>query len=442
MILRFIVENITSFKEAVEFNTFPSSKSHSHENHKLPCGHAIALRMGAIYGANGAGKSNLLVALDLLKGLVETESLVNFIVYDDLVFKFDSDYVNKPFGMAIEFYHNDNVFYYHIEFNRKQVFLEELYLSKKTKDIKLFVRKDSSIDINGDYFGKGFNPQFVDVLDRLVRPDMLFLSFMGKYYPDEMPLVNDAYHWFTDRLQVVLPNSYARMVPHMFDKDGRFSELVNSVMPEFKTGIYRLDVRKEILNEENAKGNDKMLRLIKKAKLHPGEPQVMETYQDREISNIVFEDNVVYMKTLVAIHKMEDGSEVDMPIVHESDGTRRLIEYMPLFYAITQEDKVYVVDEMERSIHPILIKSLVTKLSQSATAKGQLIFTTHESALLDQNIFRPDEIWFAQKDAEQATQLYPLSDFNIHKTANIENGYLNGRYGGIPFLSNLKDLHW
>ena len=66
MILRFIVENIASFKEAVEFNTFPSSKSHSHENHKMPCGHAVALRMGAIYGANGAGKSNLLVALDLL----------------------------------------------------------------------------------------------------------------------------------------------------------------------------------------------------------------------------------------------------------------------------------------------------------------------------------------------------------------------------------------
>ena len=115
---------------------------------------------------------------------------------------------------------------------------------------------------------------------------------------------------------------------------------------------------------------------------------------------------------------------------------------MPLFYAVTNEDKVYVVDEMERSIHPILIKSLMERLSHSEKASGQLIFSTHESGLLDQDVFRPDEIWFAQKDAEQATQLYPLSDFNIHKTANIENGYLNGRYGGIPFLSNLKDLHW
>ena len=133
---------------------------------------------------------------------------------------------------------------------------------------------------------------------------------------------------------------------------------------------------------------------------------------------------------------------MEMPLRDESDGTRRLIEYMPLLYAIIKNDMVYVVDEIERSIHPILIKDIVRKLSESETAKGQLLFTTHESGLLDQKIFRPDEIWFAQKDAEQATQLYPLSDFNIHNTANIENGYLNGRYGGIPFLSNLKDLHW
>ena len=73
MLLRIIAENITSFKDAVEFNTFPSSKSHSHENHKISCGHATALRMSAIYGANGAGKSNLLAILTVLKWMVEAE---------------------------------------------------------------------------------------------------------------------------------------------------------------------------------------------------------------------------------------------------------------------------------------------------------------------------------------------------------------------------------
>lgn len=145
---------------------------------------------------------------------------------------------------------------------------------------------------------------------------------------------------------------------------------------------------------------------------------------------------------MVALHKDKNGNEVSMDLDDESDGTRRLIEYIPLIYSILYEDAVYIVDEIERSIHPIMIKAIMSKISEKKDARGQIIFTTHESSLLDQSIFRPDEIWFAQKDVNQSTQLYPLSDYNIHKTANIENGYLNGRYGGIPFLSNLSDLKW
>lgn len=440
MLLRLVAENITSFKEAVEFNTFPSSKSHNHENHKITCGHATALRMSAIYGANGAGKSNLLAILTVIKWMVEAEGLRSIVFHDDLRFKFDKSCANKPSGIAIEFYQNENVFYYHVEFDRNEVLLEELYLSKKSKDVKLFVRNQSDIQMNGDYVEKGLNEQFLDALDRLVRSDMLLLSFLGKYYHTEIPLVTDAYSWFTDTLRIVLPSTLMGIEPHLIDKNPAFRDLVNSTIPELKTGISRITVHKEVLNEDTIKSNSELFQVVKDAKQHPNEPQVYVREHD-VVANIVFEDDILYMKKIVSIHNL-NGSEVEMPLMLESDGTRRLLEYMPVLYAVIQENKVYAVDEIERSIHPIMIKDIVRKLSESTTAKGQLLFTTHESGLLDQNIFRPDEIWFAQKDAEQATQLYPLSDFNIHKTANIENGYLNGRYGGIPFLSNLKDLHW
>ena len=441
MLLRLIAENLTSFKEAVEFNTFPSSKSHSHENHKITCGHATALRMSAIYGANGAGKSNLLQALNLLQTLVKTETLRKIDFYDDPTFKLDSQCSGKPSGMAVEFYYNNNVFYYHVEFTLEEIVLEELLLSKKSKDIPLFTRKRTDISIDSNYIGKGISEQFQDALKRLVRPDMLLLSFLGKYYSSESPLVVDAYQWFMKNLQLVLPDMFHGFVPHMIDTDSDFSELVNRTLPELKTGIDKVIVKKELIAEEDVKSG-KLIQLVKQAKEHPGEPQTTRNRFTDDVVNVIFEDGNVYLKTLVAVHRNLYGSEVEMSLHDESDGTRRLIEYMPLLYAIIQKDMVYVVDEIERSIHPIMIKDIVRKLSESTTAKGQLIFTTHESGLLDQNIFRPDEIWFAQKDAEQATQLYPLSDFNIHKTANIENGYLNGRYGGIPFLSNLKDLHW
>lgn len=441
MILRFVAENITSFKDAVEFNTFPSSKSHSHENHKITCGHATALRMSAIYGANGAGKSNLLQALNRLKSMIEGESLRKIDFYEGITFKLDSQYADKPSGLAIEFFYEQRLFYYHIEFTSEEIVSEQLLLSKKSKDVPIFDRDVKGIIINPEYVGKGITVQFQDALKRLVRPDMLLLSFLGKYYADECPLAVDAYHWFTKKLHLVPPGSFNGYVPHMIDIDSKFSELVSSTLPELKTGIYRLKVKKELLKEEDFRGEEQM-KLVKLAKEYPGKPQLVREQSTSDMVNVIYEEGNLYMKSLVAVHKNLDGSEIEIPLRYESDGTRRLIEYMPLIYAIIQNDLVYAVDEIERSIHPIMIKEIVQKLSESETAKGQLIFTTHESGLLDQDIFRPDEIWFAQKDAEQATQLYPLSDFNVHKTANIENGYLNGRYGGIPFLSNLKDLHW
>ena len=442
MLLRFVVENLASFKNAVEFNCFPSSKSHSHENHKIECGHATILRLSAIYGANGAGKSNLLESLQLLKGMVESEGLTHFSFSELPAFKFDEECLVSPSGMAVEFFVDGNVFYYHIEFNTQSVVVEELFLSKKTKDIKLFVRDDKGIFINDDYMDNASSEQFLDALNRLVRPDMFLLSFLGKYYPKEMPLASSAYNWFARALEIITPATIAGFVPHLLDKNPDFEKLVNETIPQMKTGISKLSVKKEVVSEDEIKGSQELQQIAKRAKAQPDMPLAKIDSQNGDTVNYVFENDSLYKKTLVSIHQKLDGTVVEMTMGSESDGTRRLIEYMPLFYAVTKQGGVYIVDEIERSMHPILIKDIMQKLSESNTAKGQLIFTTHESGLLDQNIFRPDEIWFAQKDSEQATQLYPLSDYNIHKTANIENGYLIGRYGGIPFLSNLKDLHW
>ena len=438
MLLRLIAENILSFKDATEFNTFPSSKSHNHDNHRVECGHASILRMSALYGANGAGKSNLMNVLGLLQTMVKLETLNKF-DFNNMPFMFNSRSTEKPMGIAIEFYNNNNIFYYHIEFSHKEVVTEELLLSQKSKDVELFTRKGSAISINSKYVGKGINTQFTDALKRIVRPDMLLLSFLGKYYSNESLYVADAYQWLENKLQIVLPIYANVFVPYLLNTNSDFAKIVSETLPELKTGISQLKVKKTILKDDDIK-EEGLILLVKQAKDYPGTPKTYFTKND--IMNIIYEDGKVYALKLVAVHNKIDGSTVEFPLQNESDGTRRLIEYMPLLFDIINSDSVYVVDEIERSLHPIMIKDIIRKISESQSAKGQLIFTTHESCLLDQSIFRPDEIWFAQKDVEQATQLYPLSDFNIHKTANIENGYLDGRYGGIPFLSNLKDLHW
>jgi hypothetical protein len=397
--------------------------------------------MSAIYGANGAGKSNLLKCVALLKKMVDSDKLGDLNLRDDLFFKLNGHGSDKPSELAVEFFTNDKIFYYHIMFKDMKVVEEELSLSGKTKDSPIFSRKDNKVEISKEFFASeaaSLNV-FADGISRIIRSDMVCLSFLGRYYPSELPITKTAFDWFSN-IEIIVPEMSNKNIPYLLDRDANFSALVNSIIPELNTGISRLNVEKNVITEDDCRQNSEMNKAYIDAKNNPGKPQPVET--PGSTINIVMENGIATEIYISAVHKSSSGEEVKMDLIEESEGTRRLIEYMVVLYCIIKKHKVYVVDEIERSIHPILIKNIISKISESTDAMGQLIFTTHESCLLDQSIFRPDEIWFAQKDINQSTQLYPLSDYNIHKTANIENGYLNGRYGGIPFLSNLSDLKW
>jgi len=155
----------------------------------------------------------------------------------------------------------------------------------------------------------------------------------------------------------------------------------------------------------------------------------------------MMENGLPVVKQIKIIHSSQAGDQ-SFTMTEESDGTQRLFDFLPAFQKVTAEPKVFVIDEIESSIHPVLIKELVRKFSHDKNTQGQLIMTTHESNLLDQKLFRRDEIWFVEKDQFGATDLYSLNKFKEHHTIDIRKGYLNGRYGGIPFTGNLVDLNW
>lgn len=448
MLLRFISKNLYSFNEETEFNLFPSSRTTHHLHHKVSCGHAKALRMSAIYGANGAGKSNLIKALTLMD-LIVTDGNVEFLSnqHTDLAFRFSNE-KNNPISLAIEFYKNEKIYYYTISFVSGIITNEELYQSLENNDVRIFSREiiDGKQKIT---FAEGFsenasNATFLEVLqDRILRPEEVLLSFLASKYPNEFHDATSAHEWFIQNLMTVFPGSRPGISAHLFDSNPQMLDLLNTLLPQMRTGVSKMKIWKGVVDENSHTLSDEWRKLIPILKENPGKAYPMyHTFDDRVTASAVYEDGKVIMKTLEPIHKLEDGSEVAMPIYSESDGTLRLIDYIPFIYSIIHEDRIYIIDEIERSLHPILIKEIINKISSINEAKGQLIFTTHESCLLDQKILRSDEIWFAEKDGGQSTHLYPLSDFNIHSTANIENGYLNGRYGGIPFLSNLRDLNW
>ena len=442
MLLRFVVKNLYSFKEETEFNLFPSSKATHHLHHKVKCGDVDAMRLTAIYGANGAGKSNLVKALQDFRFIVTTGSISKQ-VFQNYKFQFSKNSLSEPVSMAIEFCTGGVNYYYSVEMDTGLVSYESLSISHKTKDILVFERKSNgtqTIKFGEGYSADKSNRLFANVLqDKLLGKEALLLSFMATNYAEEIPEITSAYKWFINDLIILNPKYLKNLaLAYLFSKNPGMNSLLQDVLSGTKTGITSVDVGSRVIDEGQLDPG-----FVKGLKDAPGVPGILQNTADDRINNsIVYENGQIVYMELQPKHQLSDGTDVKMPINFESDGTIRLIEYIPLLYHVLTRDCVVIIDEIERSLHPILIKEIITKISESQSAKGQLIFTTHESCLLDQAILRPDEIWFAQKDTEQATQFYPLSDFNIHKTANIENGYLNGRYGGIPFLSNLNDLHW
>lgn len=450
MLLRVILENFFSFKEQTEFNLFPSSRTQQLPGHIVNQGHTKVLRLSAIYGANGAGKSNLIKAISILRrivcdGTIETISSSFY----NIPFLLANETKDSPVSIAVEFCNEDVIYYYTLSFVEDRIVKEELYISREKNDELVFSRSNED-GVQKIEFYKGYleqnpsNTVFAEALaKKILGKSDLLLAFMGNKYSEDIQPISKAYAWFIKNISIARPNEMSGITAHQLDENPAMLQLLNRILPEMNTGISKIAIKTTILQESDNTLSPNLRRMMHIAKATPGVAIPTENKIDSRVhASIVYENGECLLKMIKPIHVDMLGNERQMPLESESDGTIRLIEYIPFIYGIFNEDKTFFIDEIERSVHPVMIKVIISKISEKEPCRGQLIFTTHESCLLDQKILRADEIWFTQKDGSQATKIYPLSDFNIHKTANIELGYLNGRYGGIPFLSNLKDLNW
>ncbi|MBC7488393.1 MAG: ATP-binding protein [Cytophagaceae bacterium] len=446
MLIRFVAKNIYSFKHQTEFNLLPN-KTQRLPHHKVSNKGIDSLRLSAIYGANGSGKSNLIKAITLLKSMVVSGSLIDNV--SDIKFRLSEENTITPISLAIEFFSNSKNYYYTLTFDKDIILNESLVESKKESDVLIFERNNQndtqSIIFYEDYVKNSEkNKLFVEVLaEKLILKNELLLSFLNSKYKAEFNDISTVFNWFSETLIIIKPNSIPAGIAHYLDTNDGLKDFANDLLPTLNTGIIKLSIDKKAMEHfSNSEEQDKLRTLAEDLKKAPNQLSSVRNKKTGEEMTMVYENDEICIKTVLATHLNDRGIDENFPIAMESDGTKRLIDYIPALNGIINHESVYLIDEIERSIHPLTIKNIISKISLDSKAKGQLIFTTHESSLLDQDILRTDEIWFAQKDIDGSSRLYSLSDFNIHNTANIENGYLNGRYGGIPFLSNLQDLNW
>jgi AAA15 family ATPase/GTPase len=445
MIIRFIAKNIYSFKDETEFNLFPN-KTQRFQHHKVSAGDFEFLRYSAIYGANGSGKSNLIKSVSLLERIVRDGKIVEDV--KDFKFKLDNECAKLPISLAIEFIVDNKVFYFTITFDKGEILHEYLSESSKSEDVLIFERTTENgsqkINFYNEYYSDEKKKLFAEVLaEKLIPKDELLITFLTKKYSDDFKAIKTAFDWFATTLVIIRPDTKPGEIAHFLDKVIEAKDFGNKFIDSLNTGISKIDVEKVKIDELSViTGFTHFKQMADRLR---NETECCVSFANGatgEEVTIVNENNEIMVKRLITHHKNPDGSFSKFNIGQESDGTKRLIDYIPALQGIINGNCVYLIDEIERSIHPLLIKEILSKLLLNNNIKGQLIFTTHESNLLDQNILRPDEIWLTQKDCDGSTKIYSLSDYKIHNTIDIENGYLNGRYGGIPFLGNLKDLNW
>lgn len=426
----------------------PNSKLKTLKFHKYKRDDFELLKMASIYGANGSGKSNLIKGLNFLKKIVVNEKLPETLKFSH--FKFQKDKSNSKQLLAIEFIQDDSAYYYALEICKSRIMIEELYESGlgRKKDRLIFERKTDLDDKTKIIFSKEAEDNeriqiFKSVLiEDFVKPDQPILKLLSQRENEFLKDAKNAYKWFSVTLRIITPATRPLALANRIDFDPEFKKYAQDIMCAFNIGITSMNSEKRnIMELVEATTDSHMKSIMKNVDESPNKMVSLRSERGDELV-VVKEEDDYYVKQLKLTHKGKDDISTTFSLEEESDGTIRLLDFIPAFRDIVIKNRVFVIDEIERSIHPLLIKELIRKFSLDSETLGQLIFTTHESNLLDQEMFRQDEIWFTEKDKNGVSDLYSLSDFKEHKTIDIRKGYLNGRYGSIPFLANLHDLNW
>jgi AAA15 family ATPase/GTPase len=447
MLIRFTLENFYSFNRRKEFTMIPYSRLGTLSHHKYQNGDVEVLKMASIYGANGAGKSNLIKSIGILKSLVLHGKMPFGL--DNSSFKFNTQETRNQV-LAIEFIEQSKPFLYAIELMGDTIVTEELYLSGlgKSDDKLIYERKTDKNNATTLKFSDDFeNDAKSQIMKEVLIEDFishnstifkLLSNRDNKYLKD----IKIAFNWFSNTLHVITPETKPNALVHLLDSNSNLKNYAEKLMASFNIGITSLDSEKMGIKEFFGENDEIMVEDILQ-QLDESETNMLSLTSARGDQLIISKDEgKVWIKRLKVGHKGLNDKTVLFDLEEESDGTIRLLDFIPAFQSISTKESVFIVDEIERSIHPLLIKELVKKFSEDEKSKGQLIFTTHESNLLDQSIFRKDEIWFVEKDESASSDIYSLNDYKEHNTTDIRKGYLNGRYGGIPFLANLSDLKW
>lgn len=416
MLIEFRVKNFRSLRDEQVLSLVASKDKTLQDANTLATSISAApllLRSAVVYGANASGKSNLIKALQYMRGVVVDSATViqpgqPFAIQP---FRLDAESANQPSEFEITFLLEGVRYQYGFSMTAQRIVSEHLLVYKAFKPQRWFARQFDVVTGRDVYdFGPGLKgPK--NLWEGATRPNSLFLSMAVQLNSDALRPV---FEWFVNHL--IIFNEQVQLNPHI-----------------------------SIQMLKQADGREEICQFLSSADISIADIDV----ETRKVSGPAVHFDLVAGKTEVRSEEIEEhrlrfhhvtkqGRAV-FELPDESNGTRNLLFLAGPVLDILNKGLTLIIDELDTSLHTLLVRELVRLFHRQDTNIGgaQLIFTTHDTSLLDApDLLRRDQIWFVEKDRNQASSLVALSEFSPRKNEALERGYLVGRYGGVPFLSS------
>lgn len=435
MLLRIILQNFMSFKDIVQFDMFPNAKRTTNSEHVYRSNAVSVLKQAAIYGSNGAGKSNLVKSLSFIRDFVLNKDFIDKIEIDKYQYALLPEPNSKPVEVVVEFIAQNEVAYiYKIAISRQGVDEESLFVSYlgKAKNNLIFKRALTNIEFSFD-----IPKDIQQLVNRLIErnPQASFMALNQEFPAIINEHVSETFSWFRDSLVVIGTNSTIPALIDLMRRDGRLMRFTQEMLRNLCLGISGLDIETEEADEWIAKHAseipEKTLATLRDDEV------IARMENERQALSIFSVEGIKKVGRFVFNQFGPDGYVGKMDIAAQSDGTVRLLTLLPAIYDAVKSGKTVVIDEINYKMHPSLVLGLVEYFSKNIDTSGQLIFTTHETSLMEEKqLLRNDEIWFVEKN-DGASLLYSLNDFKLHHSLSVRNGYMDGRFGAKPCIEDL-----
>ncbi len=405
MLLEFSCSNHKSIRNEALFSML-AGKDASHEDETEEIAGVKVLKSAVIYGANGSGKSNLIDAILFVRNLV-IKSVNHQPGQGIRQVPHKLDGYEKESSYKIQFVTEGVRYVFGFTLKNMLVAEEYLYYFPSGRQTKIFERSGDEFTAGSKFRGK-FNA-CKDVL----KPNRLLLSCAANF--SSVKEAENAFHFFSDELVIYTAKNqddWMKYSLYQMNSDKKVKKAVITFLDELGTGLKDIRVT------------------IDKKKL---ETSQLPVFLSDEFKNMLLQRNV----NAISAKVIYDEFETDL-MTEESIGVRKLFSMLCPLLDIMMNGKVLVCDELEANLHESLIFELIKLFVNTRTKKfAQLIFTTHETGLLNLDLFRRDQIWFTEmKGSDRSTDLFSLAEIkNVRKEDNFGKGYIAGKYGAIPMLN-------